>query len=1168
MKFDAGGEDCRREIYSVLQMTVIRLGWGCANVGICVNRDGWDSSTKELRLLGILRVVAGTHSVGCRRSRLSVTPSRAASWVQICVPAIAAIMFSACSFAATMGATHDEPRHKAIAETPQPEAATSGFHESAADLLFEHLDSNVGLASPVVTVFAEDGDGFLWVGSQSGLQRWDGYRFWTYKTVLGSSDSLPDDLVQALYTDWQGRLWVGTSSGGLAMYDRRTDKFVRYRSSPNDLNRVDVFSITGDGGRGLWVGSSTGLDHLDTDSGKFDHMGLPPIAGREPDQASALLRTADGTLWVGTDQGLERSVKLDAAVPGHSVFEAVPLPPDGDSVAEVLALLGDSKGRVWMGTSHGAFVVDPPNAVLSSALAAKGLAGGTQTLPRPVTGTGPGNELLATQHYLSMAETSLGEIWLGTQDEGVLAVTPTHAGGDAAGDSSVGATWQVRHIHNDSGIPTSLSDDMVYGLYLGRSGIMWAATRRGVNYLDTAARSVFTMQGGSGTSSVIRDRNIYSVLARQDGTVWLAQSKHGIEILDADGRRVNEVETGTADTQSMLPLGVLNDLVEVGDGSVFVTTQRGLYRVTPGSTAKAPPRVSRVAIGPGASTDMTRVLPDDGKLWIGCDDGLWLQEVANGPQPAKRLEMRGQLSDQRITALMRDGGSSLWVGTQNGLNRLNLVTREVETVLADPANPTALGGGYISSLLTDHMGRLWVGTFSGGIDVMEGRDASGKPKFHRIVEGLPNENIDMLLEAKDGKIWASMDGGLAAIDPDTFAMQILTHADGGVLPAYWNGSGAMTTRGELLFGGEGGLTIVKPELVKAWTYQPPVVVTNARIGDVDIPTSRLNSGLSEYPVWIPSDQNNLTVGFTALDYTAPEMNRYEYKLDGFDKGWIAADASRRLARYTNLPPGDYMLELRGSNRQGVWAPARQVRIRVLPAWFQTWWFKILAAVLGLLLLYLFFLLATAYLRRQQRVLERQVALRTRELERMTEELKESQQKLEHMAYTDALTNLPNRRMFAEHFKQLLALKRRQNGSFSVLLMDFDDFKRINDTYGHDAGDYVLIEMARRMGELVRESDCLARLGGDEFGILLGQSHDVEGTENVCRKLVESFEAPILFDGAELRTAPSIGIALYPFDGETQDTLYKTADLALYEAKRKGGNGSSWSSTLSTSAEMK
>jgi diguanylate cyclase (GGDEF)-like protein len=172
-----------------------------------------------------------------------------------------------------------------------------------------------------------------------------------------------------------------------------------------------------------------------------------------------------------------------------------------------------------------------------------------------------------------------------------------------------------------------------------------------------------------------------------------------------------------------------------------------------------------------------------------------------------------------------------------------------------------------------------------------------------------------------------------------------------------------------------------------------------------------------------------------------------------------------------------------------------------------------------------------------------------------------------MAYRDSLTGLPNRRMFTEQFKSLLALKRRQEGCFSLLLMDFDHFKRINDTHGHDAGDAVLVEMTRRMEALVRESDCLARLGGDEFGLLLGQSADIEGTEMVCRKIIESFGAPVLFEGLALKTAPSIGIAIYPFDGNSQDTLYKAADLALYRAKRSGGNGCCWSERVSSPAEV-
>ena len=839
-----------------------------------------------------------------------------------CAPAgcrlilVAALGGVVTALMATVAAGHlygqQSPEPGALRES----AIGGGFHEGAQDIPFEHLTASNGLANPVVTAFAEDGDGFLWVGSQSGLQRWDGYRFWSYKTILGSApgaaNSLPDDLVQALYTDWQGRLWVGTSSGGLAMYDRDHDRFVRYRSGPNDLKRVNVVAITGDGGRGLWVGSATGLDHLDTDTGKFTHVELAAIAGRQPHHASALLRTTDGTLWVGTERGLERTIRPSAGKPGMgdlqpSDFQVVPLPVAKGATSETVVLFRDRSGRIWVGTPHGVFVVDQPGSLLAES--ARSGAGSTEGFARAVTANGPGSELLATQHYLSIAETSLGEVWLGTQDEGVLAVTPSADRGSAA-------NWQVRHLLRDSGEPTTLSDDMVQALYLGKPGIMWAGTRRGVSFLDTTTKGVFTLQGGTGPNTVIRDTNVYSVLARRDGSVWLALSKAGIDILDANGNKTAEVRTGTANPQTMLPPGGLTGLTEAGDGSVFIMTPRGLYRATRADNhdgqQPGPPRLTKMPIGAGASAGITRVLPDDGKLWIGGAEGLWLMDDLKRPGPARRPELKGQLGDQRVTVLKRGAGSSLWVGTQNGLDRVDLDTHEIESILPNPPDPTALGGGYISSLLLDRKGRLWVGTFSGGIDVLIGRDANGKAKFHRIIDDQLNENIDMLLESPDGKIWASTDGGLAVINPDTFDLRVLTDAGDGVLPAYWNGSGATTVHGELLFGGIGGLTVVRPELVKPWTYQPPVVVTNARIGDVEVPASRFNSGLNVYPVWISADQNNLTVGFSALDYTAPELNHYEYKLDGFDKNWIAADATRRLARYTNLPPGDYMLLLRGS----------------------------------------------------------------------------------------------------------------------------------------------------------------------------------------------------------------------------------------------------------------
>lgn len=1064
------------------------------------------------------------------------------------------------------------------AEPPRvPEATTPAA--LAGDTIFEHLNESSGLANPVVSQVTEDGDGFIWVGTQSGLQRWDGYRFATYKTQLTNPSSLPDNLTQALHTDTAGRLWVGTSSGGLARYDRERDKFVRYRTSSNGVAPVDVLCIEDDGLGGLWVGSGTGLDHLDTETGTFTHVSPENAAGKaiEPGMVSALLRSAAGTLWIGGSKGLLRGT----AATGKVQHVEHVLTPDRGPLITVYALFGSRDGTVWVGTDHGVYLIDlaayAGQRELASAATASALPTSEQAgiMAHRLAGTDPQSKLLSSGHITALATDLSGGIWLGTQEQGAFIVSP--------------GTHTIRHVAHDATQPTSLAGDWIASLYLSHQGMMWVGSRRGLSYLETSARGVTTLLGGDNDSSSVRDFDVYSVLPRSDGTIWLGLSKHGIDVLEPSGRRVARIEPrgtgGIGGTSGSLPDGTVGAMSENGNGGLYIVTQHGLYlaestNLHPGEGQSAAAthrellhaRFSKLPIGPEAAEGLFQVLLDHDAagrpfLWLGGSDGLWTFDPA-GHGPALRAKLNAPLTDPRIRVLLRGAGNTLWVGTLNGLNRLNLATGDVLAIAPDQSNPQGLGAGLISSLILDRKERLWVGTFSGGINVLEDIDHRGRVRFHRIIDGLPSENVDRLLEARDGKIWASTDGGLAVIDPFNFDVSVLTQAEGAYVRTYWDGSGGKTVNGDLVFGGSGGVTLVRPTMVRPWTYAPPVVITSARIGLTDVPLARFNSGLSVYPVWVPADQNNLTVEFAALDYSAPYRNRYEYKLEGFDRNWVAADPARRVARYTNLPPGKYTLLLRGSNRDGVWAPPRQVRIMVLPTWYQKAWFRILSFLVILLLLFAIFLLATAYMRRQQRELERQVALRTAELEQKTVELKQSQQKLEHMAYTDSLTGLPNRRMFTEHFRRLLALKRRQQSTFALLLMDFDGFKSINDTFGHDAGDAVLKEMAQRMSAVVRESDILARLGGDEFGLILGQSPDMEATENVCHKLVESFRPAVLFQGIELRTSPSVGVALYPYDGSTQDKLFKTADNALYAAKRSGGNGCTWSEGAAAQTQLR
>jgi diguanylate cyclase (GGDEF)-like protein len=396
------------------------------------------------------------------------------------------------------------------------------------------------------------------------------------------------------------------------------------------------------------------------------------------------------------------------------------------------------------------------------------------------------------------------------------------------------------------------------------------------------------------------------------------------------------------------------------------------------------------------------------------------------------------------------------------------------------------------------------------------------------------------------------DNGIAIVDPVAFTVRSLHRADGVSITAYWAGSAARTRAGDLVFGGIGGLTVIRPDRFEPWNYRPPIVVTDARVGGRSISGGRWDDPSGDAQLLVQPGANSLAIQFSALDFSAPELNRYAYLLEGYDRDWTETDARQRMATYANLPPGRYLLRLRGSNRDGLWTEGSlDLPLRVLPIWYQTTWFKITATLLAILAVLALVQGRTLFLRRRQRDLECLVAERTAALE-------ESKRRIEQLAYQDSLTGLANRRLFTDNIHMLLAQAERQQRRFALLMVDLDRFKHINDTLGHDAGDALLIAAAQRLQSALRGSDRIARLGGDEFAILLEDlpathAAQMDCVSGVCQRLIDGFVDAVAFNDAQMRTSASIGVAIYPDHGTTREELCKSADLALYEAKRSGRN---------------
>ncbi len=964
-----------------------------------------------------------------------------------------------------------------------------------------------------VTAIAEDGDGYLWVGGQSGLSRWDGYRFRSYRPDPQVPDSIPDTDINVLHTDPRGRLWIGTSTGGLARHDRVDDHFVTYAAGANGLRSNAVVALADDGTGGLWIGTSGGLDHLNDRTGGFEHFRHDPRRpGSLPEDAvRTLLRDARGTLWVGTTAGLARRD------PRTGRFIPVRLPAADGQPPIPSSMIEDGSGQLWIGTDrHGVYVIRR-----------------AQRAAQPLRlNSDDDATALAAGEVQAISEVRPGEIWFGTNDHGIAALDV--------------ATRRLRWLRNDPAVPTSLPQNLVLAIYRDRAGLAWVGTLTGLRRSDPQQSAISTVVVGSNRSAGIADSDVTAIFAAAGDRAWLGFVGQGVDIVDPTRGRTGSLRPNRAWPQRTLPEVTVRAIAGYPRGPTFIGTARGLYETD------ADGRGLRRIPMPGTSSDhIDSLCVIDGVLWIGTNaKGVW--RLDRGAASPRRLEHTG-LANSRITVIAPASPGHLWVGTYGGLNLLDVRSGTVERITAEGSRPNRPGTGFIASLLTDRQGRLWVGTFGEGILILDHRGPDGRSRFLHLAqrEGLPNVNVDSMLADREGRIWVATDDGIAWIDPASLAIHALRRADGVEFSNYYLGARAMLGNGDVLFGSTGGLTIIRPALVRGWTYAPPIVVTDVRLGGRTEPAGSLGRGAAGPPIEISPDANSLSVEFAALDFSASEQNQYAYRLDGFDRAWNETDAGRRLAAYTNLPPGKYTLELRGSNRNGAWSPTLVVPIRVLPAWYQTLTFRFGEVVAAGAVLAGLIHIRTAYLRRRERDLEQQVDERTAELRALAIELSEKKAALEHIAYRDALTDLPNRRMFSHVFTRLLAPAGADRRAIVLLLIDLDRFKLVNDTLGHDAGDALLVEAANRLQSAIRSDDCVARLGGDEFAILLAGGPSAAEVDQICERIAASLALPIVFKGVEMRTSASIGIAVCPEHGSTQDDLYKSADTALYEAKRGG-----------------
>ena len=797
---------------------------------------------------------------------------------------------------------------------PAPAPAPADFDFLQPQL--ETIGDAESIPEGLVSALAQDARGFLWIGSQVGLLRYDGYQFRKFTHSENDPFSLAGDYVVCLMAAKDGRLWVGTNSDGLSRFDPTTERFetfVHDAKNPDSISAGRIWTLEQDANGGVWVGTDHGLDYLPKNSQRFQHFRHDPANPKSLlyDKVSRLLLDRAGRLWVGSTKGLQRLAK------NGKDFEII----TGDAFTDknIQTLFQAQDGKLWIGTAaHGAAWVETASPATVHWL--------------PLDSNNP--RALSHGWVSGIAQAQTDKIWLATYGGGINIVN--------ASDGRV-----LQRLRHDPALNGSLALDIVVPLLLDRSGLLWIGTwAGGLQRYNTKNKMVRMLRHSPSLPSGLSRPDVHSMLELPDGRILVGTNGNGIDIVDRQLGLIGGYRFGV---DGGLPDTSIYALTQTPDGSLWAGTQQaGVARLLTGS------RIWQQIPGLPNPQVKSILYSRDGSLWVATGAGVarLKPEQLTAPPLQAKFEVvpdeNGQPLQTRVYALAEDDVGRIWAGSDRGLWVFSPGAKGWRVIRKEAGRAGGLDSELASGLLFDSTGRLWVSSDKGlaRLQKWDGRQA----QFEDVntLVGLPDKVLgENLQEDKAGRIWTES----ALFDPAKKQIMPLGKADGINNGASWSGAYTQTRDGLLLFGGTLGVAIINPAQFQAWAYMPPVVLTGLKINNQAVPLGALALDSlmprDDLPLLtLTPEQRDFSFEFAALDYSEPKKNRYQYRLQGYDKDWVNADFERRSATYGNLQPGNYTLQVRGSNRLGQWSTQELIiPIQVLPAFWQTGWFLVLMLLL-------------------------------------------------------------------------------------------------------------------------------------------------------------------------------------------------------------------------------
>ena len=825
---------------------------------------------------------------------------------------------------------------------------------------FERISIEQGLSQSRVFALLQDHKGFLWVGTQDGLNKYDAYTFTVYRHHIEDSTSLSDNYIWCLYEDRAGTLWIGTNGGGLNRFDREREQFIRYTHDPGDSNSISddyVWTLFEDRAGTLWIGTRFGgLNRFDSKTGRFkSYVHDPKVSSSlSYNYVMAIHEDNENHLWIGTNGGgLE---KFDRSNETFTHYQFDPKDPGSISENRVWTVYQDRAGILWAGTNN---------------------AGLNRFLPKEQKFIRYKNDP-ADPHSISnnwvklIFEDSTGRLWIG---------------------SNKGLNLYDRTLdrficyYNDPLDDQSLSNNAVNAYTLDHTGIIWLGTfGGGLNKYDPNKEKFKHYNWKVSDPNGLSSNQIVALFEDHEGVLWIGTDENGLNRLDRKTHTFTHYTHNDRDPKTLGHNRVLS-IYEDRAGTLWIGTRGGgLSKLDRATNTFTNYKLDKENPNSPVNNIIYGITEDQqGTIWIaGRGKGLNRFDQKTGDFIPYIYDPQS-LTDNIMYTLKVGKDGYLWVGTNGGgLVRLNTRTHTFKRYAHISKDSQSISHNIVLSLYENQFGIIWVGT-AGGLNRFDPQTE----QFIRYTEkdGLPNDAIFGILEDAKGNLWLSTNKGLSRFTPPGSEVpsdipiknrfRNYDVSDGLQSNEFNQGAYWQAHDGTMFFGGINGFNAFHPDSIKENRSVPPVVLTAFKKYNKDV---KLDKSISEIDnIELSYRDYVFSFEFAALNFSTTEKNTYAYFMEGFDKEWNYV-GNRRYATYTNLNPGEYVFRVKGANSDGMWNESgASVRIFIAPPFWQTWWFRMIIAG---------FILGTAFgiysmrihnIEKQRNLLEGQVLERTKEI---------------------------------------------------------------------------------------------------------------------------------------------------------------------------------------------